>query len=205
MEPLLASEKAPAKLTTMAEPVETTMTTPCPHLPDIGNARHPASRLAEHRDGERGADFYRQALLCAQSRWMESLPAQALLMLNRALGATLCGTRDAEVLALHPIPYRAVAWILRQEDRGGFLGNPRRHYQHLATRMSGHEIERRTARAWACWVLAKHVNPEWEADQVQIECEGIIEPSFEEVRATLIGHGLPGEHVEWEAAFEVRL
>jgi len=180
-----------------------TTTNPCPHLPDIGSERHPASRLAEHRDGDRGATFYRQALLCGQSRWLEGLPAQALLMLNRAMGATLCGTRDAEVLEAYPIPYRAIGWILRQEDRGGFLGNPRRHYQHLATRMSGHEIERRTTRAWACWVLAKQVNPAWEADQVQIEREGIIEPSFEEVRASLVEHGLPGEHAEWEAALSM--
>lgn len=184
----------------MPEPIAVTLITPCPHLPDIGMERHPASRLVEHRDGGRGPDFYRQALLCGQSRWLERLPAQSLLMLNRAMGAMLCNTRDAELLAAHPIPYRAVGWILRQEDRGGFLGNPRRHYQHLATRMSGHDVGRRTARAWACWALAREVSPAWEADQVQIGRDGIIEPSLEEVRASLGVHGLAGETLEWEAA-----
>ncbi|MGC4015470.1 MAG: hypothetical protein QM755_13280 [Luteolibacter sp.] len=188
------------KLSVMSESPETLAPPPCPHLPDIGGVSHAASRLAAYRDTHRGTEFYKQALLCGQSRWLEGLPAQALLMLNRAMGATLCASRDADVLTEHPIPYRAVAWILSQEDPGGFLGNPRRHYQHLATRMSGHEIERRTARAWACWVLARRANADWEADELQIEREGIQEPSFDEVRASLLVHGLPGEHLAWEAA-----
>ncbi|BCU76226.1 hypothetical protein [Luteolibacter sp. LG18] len=187
----------------MSAPGDSVMPVPCPHLPDIGVDSHPASRLAAYRDGERGADFYRQALHCGQSRWLEKLPAQALLMLNRAMGASLCHRRDATVLADHPIPYQAVGWILRRDDGGGFLGNPRRHYQHLATRMSGWDIERRTARAWACWVLAKHVNPAWEADHVQIAREGIVEPAFETVHAAVVAHGLPGEHLEWQAALKM--
>lgn len=172
---------------------------PCPHLPDIGARRHAAAELGEFRHGERGSAFYRHALRCGQSRWLEGLPAQSLLMLNRAMGARLCATADAEALIEHPIPYRAIGWILNEGERVGFLGNPRRHYQHLATRMSGWDVERRTARAWACWELAKRVNPEWEADLVQIERENVIEPTFSEVERSLLTHGLPGEYAEWSA------
>lgn len=174
----------------------------CPFLPDIGVRRHPAAELGEFRHGDRGEAFYRHALRCGQSRWLEGLPAQSLLMLNRALGAKLHAETDAKVLIEHPIPYRAIGWILSRGDRTGFLGNPRRHYQHLATRMSGGEIERRTARAWACWELAKRINPAWEADHVQIEREGIREPLFSEIEQDLLRHGLPGEHAEWAVALQ---
>lgn len=179
------------------DPVE-----PCPFLPRIGRERFPASALSDHRDGPRGGRFYHQALCCAQSRWLEGLPAQALLMLNRAFGARLDIEQDSVLLAEHPIPYRAVVWILRHGGGGGFLGNPRRHFQHLATRMSGHEIERRTARAWACWELAKAVNPDWPADLDQIEREGLVEPSRELNAKNLAGHGLPGEVDEWLKALD---
>lgn len=175
---------------------------PCPHLPDTGGASHPAALLGEFRHTGRGGDFYRQALLCAQSRWLDRLPAQSLLMLNRAMGARLCGGRDAALLAERPIPYRAVRWILQHGEAAGFLGNPRRHYQHLATRMSGWEKERRTARAWACWWLARRANPRWEADTAQIAREGLAEPAFEETAETLARHGLPGEAEEWWRALD---
>jgi hypothetical protein len=153
--------------------------------------------LGEFRHGERGEAFFRQALRCAQSRWLEGLPAQALLMLNRAMGAKFPAGEAAG-----PMPYRAVGWILRHGEAAGFLGNPRRHFQHLATRMSGGETERRIARAWACWELARRVNPAWEADVRQIEEEGIVEPPFEQVAAGLERHGLPGEVDEWLRALK---
>lgn len=172
----------------------------CPYLPDIGASRFPASALSAFRDGPRGAEFYRLALCCAQSRWLEGLPAQALLMLNRAFGARLEREVGAEFLAENPIPYRAVVWILQRGEAHGFIGNPRRHFQHLASRMSGPDPELRTARAWACWELAKWVNPDWPADHEQIEQESLIEPTRGEVEKTLAGHGLPGEVEEWRRA-----
>jgi|GEM_PF-6422001 len=63
--------------------------------------------------------------------------------------------------------------------------------------MSGHETERRTARAWACWELAKLAGPDWSADVEQLEREGLVEPTLEEVTKNLAGHGLPGEVDEW--------
>lgn len=170
---------------------------PCPYLPAIDGGRHVAASLGEFRHGERGEAFFHQALRCAQSRWLDGLPAQALLMLNRAMGA-----KFPPHSAVGPMPYRAVGWILRHGEAVGFLGNPRRHFQHLATRMSGGETERRIARAWACWELARRINPVWEADVRQIEEEGIVEPSFEQVAADLERHGLPGEADEWRRALE---
>lgn len=118
-------------------------------------------------------------------------------MLNRAMGAKFPPGSIAE-----PMPYRAVGWILRHGEAVGFLGNPRRHFQHLATRMSGGETERRIARAWACWELARRINPAWEADARQIEEEGIVEPSFEQVATGLERYGLPGEVDDWRRAME---
>lgn len=174
----------------------------CPYLPDIGENRHRAAELGVYRDRERGADFYLHALRCGQSRWLELLPAQALLMLNRAMGARLHAEENAELLEIHPMPYRAVAWILHRGEEIGFLGNPRRHYQHLATRMTGGDLSLRTARAWACWELAKASNPAWEADEVQIAKEGISEPTFSQVESNLLSLGLPGEHAQWRLAWE---
>jgi hypothetical protein len=173
--------------------------TPCPYLPDIGAVRYQASELAKFRHGPRGAEFYYQALCCAQSRWLEGLPAQALLMLNRAMSAQWLG-EDQAVLAEWPVPYRAVRWLLRHGSVVGFMGNPRRHFQHLATRMSGHDRERRVARAWACWELARIENSEWEADEVQLSKEGIVEPTSSEISEALQGLGLPGEWSAWQAA-----
>ncbi len=173
---------------------------PCPHLPDIGSSRFPASALGAFREGPRGGDFYELALRCAQSRWLEGLPAQALLMLNRAMGARLDAAIDHDLLMRHPLPYRAVGWILRHGGAGGFLGNPRRHFQHLATRMSGHDPERRTARAWACWELARRVNPDWPPDLDQLESESLTEPCLEQIEHDLSTHGLRGEVGEWRLA-----
>ena len=170
---------------------------PCPFLPEIGGARFPAAALSAFRDGPRGVEFFHQCLCCAQSRWLEGLPAQALLMINRAMGARLDSDVNAGSTVADPIPYRAVVWILRHGHAVGFIGNPRRHFQHLATRMSGHEIERRTARAWACWELAKLAGPDWSADVEQLEREGLVEPTLEEVTKNLAKHGLPGEVDEW--------
>lgn len=113
------------------------------------------------------------------------------------MGARLDHHLDAGLLETHPIPYRAVAWILRHGEATGFIGNPRRHFQHLATRMSGHQVERRAARAWACWELAKASDPDWQADVGQLERESLIEPTRAQVTENLAQQGLPGEVEEW--------
>lgn len=143
---------------------------------------------------DRGPAFYLRALECAQSLWQRNVPAQALLLINRAHGA------DLENDSLHPIAdtYAAVAWILEHRDPEKFIGNPRRHYQHLATRMVEPRKTLRTWRAWACWAIAKEIDPTWPADEIQFANEPVREPTIDEIFAALELHALPGEAASWE-------
>ena len=171
----------------------------CPWLPLVEEPVRVGdlARLA----GERGEAFYRFSLGYAQSKWRQGLPAQALLQLNRAMSADLRG--DEAVLAEWPCPYAAVAWMLRQRpDREGrFMGNPRRHWQHYATRMAGPRAEQRVWRAWACWWLATTLLPEDEfpVDQTQIDREGVRFPNQREVRKNLTQLGWTGEEKLWNS------
>ncbi len=149
-------------------------------------------------DENRGAGFYHAALETAQSLWLQGLPAQALLQINRAMAADLDG--DEEVLSEWPMPYAAAAWVMRQRREDQFIGNPRRHYQHLATRMVGPRKELRTWRAWACWALACRIFPEMPADREQIEREGVVEPSVDDIAGKL---AVLGAHREAEAWLEI--
>ncbi|MCB1087646.1 MAG: hypothetical protein KDM63_11420 [Verrucomicrobiae bacterium] len=154
--------------------------------------------MKAHRDGDRGADFYEQALKCAQSLWLQGFPAQSLLQINRALGADL--KNGERVLETWPLPYRAAVWVMREREADQFIGNPRRHYQHLATRMVEPRKDQRAWRAWACWHLACRIFPDYPADEKQIAEEGIVEPSREAIIEGLRTHGLPGEVSLWEEA-----
>ena len=149
------------------------------------------------KSGERGGEFYFRALECAQSLWLQSFPAQSLLLINRAFSADLAATPE------HPLPYAAVAWIMQRQTDEAFIGNPRRHYQHLATRMVEPRAALRTARAWACWHLADAHLPQesFPTDTEQLEKENLTIPSREDVAASLTQLGLPAETAVWEAAF----
>jgi hypothetical protein len=166
---------------------------PCPFLP-VSDRPLTAASIHE-ASGERGERFYRLALECAQALWLRGVPAQSLLLINRALGADLRG--DERVLAEWPLPYRAAVWVMRSRRTDQFIGNPRRHYQHLATRMVEPRKDVRRWRAWACWHLARLVFPDDPADEKQIREEGIIEPQVEEITANLLQLGLPGEAELW--------
>lgn len=168
----------------------------CPHLP---MPMRPLSAASIAEAGpDRGPAFYFLALECAQSLWLARLPAQALLLINRALSADLHG--DEPVLHEWPPPYAAVAWVLRHHHPDDFIGNPRRHYQHLATRMVEPRKELRTWRAWACWALARSIFPELPADEKQIIHEGVVEPTHQEIGVHLARLGLPGEEARWSNA-----
>ena len=166
----------------------------CPHLPRVDRVIR-AAEMRRFGKAERGADFYRAALETAQSLWLQGLPAQALLQINRAMGADLGGQEP--VLKEFPIPYAGVAWVIANRREGQFVGNPRRHYQHLATRMVEPRKELRTWRAWACWGVACVMVPEMPADSVQIEREGIVEPEAEEIAEKLEQLGGRGESELW--------
>jgi len=172
------------------------MRDPCPFLPEASPDLR-AAGMRRHGTA-RGRAFYRDALRIAQSLWLQGLPAQSLLLINRAMGAAFPET--AEELAADPVPYEAVGWILAHREDGDFIGNPRRHYQHLATRMVPPRLERRRARAWACWWLACRILPECPPDVKQIAEEGVVEPGYADILDLLVRNGVPGEASGWTAA-----
>ena len=159
--------------------------------------------MREVRDDAYGVKFYEQALKCGQSLWLLGLPAQALLMLNRALGADLKG--GELILEEWPLPYAASAWVMMQRTEDQFIGNPRRHYQHLATRMVEPRKAQRTARAWACWFMACQIFPDYSADEKQIAEEGVKEPTREKIVMMLDRSGFEGEVEDWEQAVKLKM
>ena len=168
---------------------------PCPHLPE---AKTPLRAAAMKECGtDRGRKFYRLALRCAQSLWLQGLPAQSLLLLNRAFAADHLS--DPEMCREDPLPYRAAAWIMQNREAEQFIGNPRRHFQHLATRMVEPRKEIRSWRAWACWQLACLIFPDYPADEKQIREERVIEPDEDEIFRQLEKHGVPGEAQLWRS------
>jgi GNAT superfamily N-acetyltransferase len=156
---------------------------PCPLLP--GENRHYDHTDIEALNHERGPLFYETALHYAQSLWREGFPAKSILIINRALSLPL--SAGEPILAKWPLPYQALVWIMQHRVEGQFIGNPRRHWQHLATRMVEPNKELRTWRAWACWYLAQVILPEAEypADQKQIREEQIVEPTQEQIATHL--------------------
>lgn len=166
---------------------------PCPHLPVVEEVL--AAAAMQRCGSGRGPDFYHQALLCAQSLWLQGLPAQSLLLINRAFGADL---KDGDaILGQWPLPYAAAAWVMRRRRPEQFIGNPRRHYQHLATRMVPPRRELRSWRAWGCWYFACRIFPDASADEVQIRDEGVREPSGEQIEENISRLGLENEAQLW--------
>ena len=127
-----------------------------------------------------GGDFYLAALRCAQSLWQMGKPAQSILMLNKAWSVDITG--NEQILIKWRPPYMALRWILENAPPDAFLGNPVRHFQHLASRMSGPRSEVRAWRAWACMHLGEAVLPStlFARDVVQVEKEGLIIPDLKE-------------------------
>jgi len=161
--------------------------TACPWLPAI-SARLRAESMSFFREN-RGADFQRAALCYAQSLWIEGKPAQAILQINKSF---MADARCADGLSA----YRALGWIMRAaaDDGAGFMGNPVRHFQHLATRMSGPRAEIRRWRAWACFHLAEKILPDgFHRDGRQMAREGIWIPGNHPVIAAIERLGWPGE------------
>lgn len=166
----------------------------CPHLPEAPQPLTAACVAALQNN--RGPEFYEMSLRYGQSLWLQGFPAQALLQVNRALGAEVAP--EAAVLRQWPLPYAAAAWLLTHRQAEQFIGNPRRHYQHLATRMVEPRKEMRTWRAWACWWIARLLLPDMPADEEQLAAEGVAEPKPEEIFAELTRLGHPGEAEAWQ-------
>ena len=170
----------------------------CPLLPDVDRVY--TARDMEALGADRGPRFYETALAYAHSLWLAGFPAKSLLLVNRALSCVF--DAGEPVLKRRPLPYAVVAWILMHRPRGQFIGNPRRHYQHLATRMVEPHKELRAWRAWACWYLAKELLPESEfpCDLEQIRAETLVEPSHDEIMRRLRELSPMQDHEAWLAA-----
>ena len=162
-----------------------------PFLPQFSSSLG-AAHTRKHRV-ECGEKFYLAALELAQAHWVSNKPAQALLQLNKALMADLAD--DAAILKIHALPYRALVWFLENRPTGYFIGNPVRHFQHLATRMSGPRVELRTHRAWACYHIARKILPtvEFPPDEQQVVREKIEFPTHDELLAYFKSQNRPIE------------
>ena len=120
-------------------------------------------------------------------------------MINRALTVDFSTWPDNEraILSKASFPYQALAFIIREGGQFGFLGNPRRHFQHLATRMSGPGQGLRIARAWACWAVSLKALPNLIADEIQLTEEGVTEPTLDEISVGLAASTIGAEHRSW--------
>lgn len=149
--------------------------------------------------GNYGADFYLATLRYAQSLWLQGKPAQAILQLNKAWSADLVGIEP--ILTEWPPPYPALAWIIQHCPADSFLGNPVRHFQHLASRMSGRNKEARIWRSWACFSLSESILPpgSFPRDHQQIAKESLEIPSSETILEQLNLLGWPDEGRLWHS------
>lgn len=164
---------------------------PCPYLPPTDAVIRPSDIRAIRKNG--GIDAYLAALTCAQSLWLQALPAQAILQLNHAMAHDLSDLPNQDIP--WPMPYQALIWILTRRHEEGFIGNPVRHFQHLATRMSGPNQDLRIWRAWACFHLAESVLPtnEFPRDERQIAREHLEIPDVATCIDHLASHTHPNE------------
>lgn len=154
-----------------------------------------AGRLTAHGTA-RDAAFFLTALTYGQYLWQRGLAARAILSVDRAFQADVRG--DEPEVRAWPMPYDAIAWLLRHTPPEIFIGNPRVHYQHLADRMNEPRREQRRWRAWACWALTRTVRPEFGADPKH----AVVEPDAAHIRQMLDQHGVPGETAQWQAAMD---
>jgi len=165
----------------------------CPWLPVVDQV-HDFSITRRHGK-DRGFAFYADALRYAQSQWLSGKPAQALLQLDKAFIADL-GPGEHRWNELGD-PYRALTWVLQQSDQrgAGFLGNPVRHFQHLASRMSGVRSEVRSWRAWVCMHLSERYLSDfgYPRDGDQLASEGLWLPSVGASVGAIAKLGWPGE------------
>jgi hypothetical protein len=194
-QPMEAADQDMAQMQS-ASPEEETPATgnpPCPWLPVVTG---PLDFSITRRHGEaRGEAFYLDALRYAQALWTTGKPAQALLQLNKAWIADL--PAGAPVLLAQPAPYQALVWIMEMAATGnrGYLGNPVRHFQHLASRMSGPRATLRAWRAWLCFHMAEATlgHPGFPRDGEQIAREGLWIPSHRRALEAVSKLGWTGE------------
>jgi hypothetical protein len=159
----------------------------CPFLPvDVDGWTLERLRA---RGRVRDAEFFHAVCRCAQGLWQQGKPAQALLQLNRALAV-----EPRFVASAAELPYQAMRWIIQHAGER-FIGNPVRHFQHLASRVNQPNRELRSWRAWACFHLASEVldGAQFPRDEEQIASENLRIPAWLETLAALGRLGVAGE------------
>ena len=157
-----------------------------PYLPKASsnlNAFHTKSRRKEC-----GTEYYVACLELSNSYWVKGKQAQAILQINKAFLANIT------FFPFQP-PYAALKWFLENRLKNKFIGNPVRHFQHLATRMNNPRKQLRTWRAWACFIIAESVLPrdDFPRDEEQIKNEKLVIPDKTFVAMNLKEYGLIGE------------
>lgn len=164
-----------------SSPIMTTPSiSPCPHLIQVVD-KLPVTHTRQFRE-ECGSAYYKACLELAQSHWLQGRPSQAVLQLDKAMMAQL--EPGGAILRSSPIPYQAILWIMLNSSSEQFLGNPVRHFQHLASRMNRKQPQPdlRVARTWCCLHLAESVldSKVYPRDFEQIERETLVIPTAAE-------------------------
>ncbi len=177
----------------MSEPLSF-INQPCPHLPEISDPL-PITHTREHREAC-GPDYSQACLELAQSLWQSGSPAQAILQLDKSFMA-----RTTNNL---PLAYQAILWITQNSPPNQFLGNPVRHFQHLASRMNMQQpnAKLRIWRAWACLHLTEKFSTiTHPRDEDQIRKEDLTIPSIQQVLDKMTTHAEAEEHQLLEQFF----
>ena len=167
----------------MLEPA-TFINPPCPHLPDIPTPL-PITHTRMHRESC-GSEYFQACLELAQSLWRSGSPAQAILQLDKSFMAS--HSENLPLALTLAKSYHAIIWIIEHSPDDQFLGNPVRHFQHLATRMNMKQpnAELRIWRAWACLHLSEKHSPDlFPRDEDQINKENLTIPSIEQTLAQI--------------------
>lgn len=159
---------------------------PCPLLPKV-NQSLPITHTRKFRPAC-DSSYFLACLHLAQSLWRSGSPAQAILQLDKSMMAS----STEEPL---DYPYAAILWIINNAPSDQFLGNPVRHFQHLASRMNHSQpnAQTRVWRAWTCLHLTEQLIPEatniYPRDNSQIEKESLIIPTMKDTLLQLQKHG----------------
>ncbi len=156
---------------------------PCPHLPEI-NKSLPITHTRKYRTAC-DASYFNACIELAQSLWLCGSPAQSILQLDKSMMAI------SDEGLIH-YPYHGILWIIENTPSDQFIGNPVRHFQHLASRMN-HSLpnaDARVWRAWACLHLTEQLIDEiYPRDDRQIEKENLTIPTIERTLEKLLLHG----------------
>lgn len=162
----------------------------CPHLPEADLALTHRC-LTELNAKTQPTQFYVTALRYGHTLWHKGHAGRAILAITRALYADV--PANDPILKDWPLPYAALAWIIKTHSSDDFPGNPRISFQHQATRLKGERQDLRRARAWAAWALIRKARPSLPADEEQ----QIEEPSIEGISQQLETSGHADEATLW--------